>query len=129
MTITKGDMHTWKFQTPSTTTLGITDAKAYELRKENSNHWSFYCDDAYGIDTGFGTKYGNVLALGGQDYAKTCGNNEVISMTLDMTGEKFATLSFKVDEDYGVAMDDIDLSKEYRMIVDLYGDDQIKLLQ
>ena len=124
MTITKGNIHTWQFQTLTEVMIGITDVKAYETNK--GFNWSFkHLDDACGLDTDDGNKYGK-----GEPYADSCCNNEVISMTLDMTGDKYATLSFKIDDkDYGVAMHDIDLSKEYRMIIDLYSDDQVKLLQ
>ena len=126
--VTKGDIYTWKFQTPSQACLGITDAEAYESDK--GNNWSFHMHDAYGISAANGNKYDKVFAFMGHTYAKACCNNEVISMTLDMTGDKYATLSFKIDDkDYGIAVGDIDLSKEYRMIVNMFGVDQIKLLQ
>ena len=49
-------------------------------------------------------------------------------MTLDMTGNKYGTLSYTInDENYGIAFDKIDIDKEYCMIVKLYPYDKVQL--
>ena len=63
-------------------------------------------------------------------YAIPCSDNKKVSMTLDLTGDKYGSLSFEIDDkDYGNAFDTIDITKEYRMIVVLWNDEKIKLLQ
>ena len=55
--------------------------------------------------------------------------NDIVTMTLDMTGTKYASLSFKVnDKDFGVAFQEIDINLEYRMVIAVYYEDDIQLL-
>ena len=66
----------------------------------------------------------------GEEYAISCNDNDILSMTLDMTGQVNATLSFRInDKDYGIAFDQVDIAKKYCMIVALYSSEKIKLLQ
>ena len=52
----------------------------------------------------------------GDVYASKCGKGDVITMTLDMTGDKYATLSYKVSGiDHGIAFDNINIERPYSM--------------
>ena len=129
--IRKGNVKTWKFQTLSPVIVGVINYKVYQDHKDR-RHWFFTMrDDAFGLSTGNGNKMSKILlTVFGVKYAVSCHQNQVIEMTLDMTGDQYATLSFKIDaEDYGNAFDKIDIDKEYCMIVTLYNEEKIKLLQ
>ena len=88
-------------------------------------------DDAFGLSAGNGNKMSKILGtIFGEKYTVPCYQNEIIQMTLDMTGDQYATVSFRIDDkDFGTAFDNIDIDKEYCMIVTLYNEEKIKLLE
>ena len=127
--IKKGHVQTWKFQTECNVVLGVIDFDKY---KNGDIKWSFTDrDGAYGFSTSDGNTHAwDIESFVGDNYADKCNQNEIISMTLDMTGDEYGTLSFKIDdEEYGNAFDKIDIDKEYCMIVTLYNQEKIRLLQ
>ena len=64
-----------------------------------------------------------------QDYGKSWNNNDVITMILDMTNNKFGKLSFKInDEDQGIVSEDIDINKKYCMAIAMSTNTTAKII-
>ena len=128
--VEQNEIQIWEFRTLSELYLGIIDNNTFDQNRG----WMFnYRKNAYGLSTRNGNKicseYGTEIRSG-KEYAVKCTQNEIISMILDMTGDRYATLSFKInDKDYGIAFDKINIHNAYRMIVSLYTEDSIDLLQ
>ena len=122
--IKKGDIKTWKFKIAPSANLGVIDCEKYMKLRSMRNisdrvqdhiQWSAKVKPVYNMSFLYSTMRSNFEII--------CDDNG-ISMTLGMTGEKYATLSFKsyVPEEYrvknnhGVVFDDIHIDKEYYMI-------------
>ena len=128
MTIKKVEINTWKFkmltQNPDTM-IGIVDT---EMSKSKS---IFQTDIGYSFayDSRFGLKTGLNCGMIGEVYAQKCNQDDVITMILDMTGDEFATLSFKInDKEFGNAFDQIDMNRTYNMAVRIFNASKIQLL-
>ena len=73
--------------------------------------------------------YGPHCGEFGVSYAIKCGNDDVIAMTLDMSGDKYATLSYKINEvDYGNAFEEINIEESYSMAIRTWNPTDIQLL-
>lgn len=132
--VQKGDIKRWKFKLTDNEYpnihIGIIDAD----QKNNidlQNHkgeFAYLSNDCYSFYTLNG-KIWKLWSLPTIDYAKRCKNNDMIEMTLDMTGNKYGKLSFKInDKDYGVGVDNIDINKGYYMAISMYDTGQVQLL-
>ena len=56
--------------------------------------------------------------------------DDIIIMTLDMTGDEYGTLSYTInDTNYGIAFNQIDLNIKYHLVVSLDNEHKIQLLQ
>ena len=61
-------------------------------------------------------------------YGRSWDRNDIITMTLDMTGDKGKLLYKKNNDDYGPAFQGIDVSKEFRLGVCIYFNDNLQLI-
>ena len=148
ITVKKGQYQTWTIETVKNVDnvsfwglFGIIDVEYDKSLITNTwqleKRWwqkrtevirSSFCNDricSYGYYSIDGNKWTNGIW---QDYGTwwTGGDDmsHIISMKLDLTGKDKGILSYTVDGEYqGVAFDDIDLDKSYRMIFGFYSDD------
>ena len=130
--ISKGEIKTWKIKMLNLKDIcfGISDknpdrdVRDVFLDNRPNSH-------GFALDNGrlYSSHQNNIFRT--RYFMKDILNGSVVSMTLDMTGEKFGIVSYKVDdEDCGVAYNNIPIDKQYIMAVSLgYAEDEIQLLQ
>ena len=107
MIIRKGESKTWRLKLlaqPQDLCLAITATSNVE---ESKDLYIPNQPDSYGLALDNGYKYSK--AVRGDSYADTCNVNDIILMTLDMTGDTLkgkGTVSYKINEqDFGVAFE------------------------
>ena len=139
--IRKGDMQTWKMKItnarrgPRSVLFGIITYKQNELSfyKHMMGNFIDACEyscelHAYSWDSWDGV----TLCSDSKHSQRKYGQNEIISMTLDLTenrNKKNGTLSYTLNhKPLGVMIDDIDINQEYCMAVALFFDDSLQLL-
>ena len=61
-------------------------------------------------------------------YGRSWDRNDIITMTLDMTGGKVRLGYKKNNDDYGSAFENIDINKGYCMAVCIYFNDNLRLI-
>ena len=112
----------------------ITNTEPVEARwwrKKSEIMRSSFCNKhicSYGYYSMNGDKWTNGIW---EDYGISWTDyDDIISMKLDMTGKDKGTLSYTVDGQYqGIAFNNIDLNKSYRMIFGFYSaNDTVKLI-
>ena len=122
----------------------LSRAFKFGIMKYNPGHTEFYksMDSYFTNDSGdynyptafaFYSFNGNAQTnLPDQDYSSAyadveCNKNDVLTMTLDLSGEN-GILSYKWnDKDLGVAFDIIDVNQQYCMVVCVYHNDTFRL--
>ena len=126
--IGKGEIKIWKlklFSIDPAVCIGIISADRFHPNKDKL---FFDEETSFGIYTRNGCKYQNKEPKKA-DYFVNCDQNDLIAMTLNMTGKEFGTLSFKKNNtDYGIAFDNIDLNKKYYIAVSILNCNVIQLL-
>ena len=110
MRVKKGDVQTWRIKTSNVIYLGVID-NDYNIGKE-------YLQQILTVDC---------IIL---NDAIVSSKDGIISMTLDMTGDKCGLLSFRTDEkDFGIRFDSLDIDKGYNLIAKMNGNSSVQLLQ
>ena len=140
--ITKGNIQTWKLRISNESVrlravfFGISQIK--ERTESINTRLSHFCTTGwkaagYGFYSWTGEKQTN-LESGyiRKDYGGTWDHNDIVTMTLDMTGEKdehYGVLSYKLnEEDLGPAFEKIDINGEFRLAVCVFHLDNIQLI-
>lgn len=127
MVIKKGNIKRWKLKLldidPSIF-IGIVDPES----KPNINGGFFNQNNTFALSTHSGMKYGNGQPL--TIYSNKCKQNDIITMTLDMTRIYRGSLSFTInDNEYEQAFNTINVDKEYIMAISIHNPETVQLLQ
>ena len=113
ITVKKGDIKTWRIKTDSTIWLGVIDHETCLAIDHNDPNF-----------------IKQISVNDNELNAILCNKNDIISMILDMSGDKYGTLAFKVnDKDYQIAFNEIDLDKRYHIVAQLTVYSQVKLFE
>ena len=128
--IRRGEVRTWKIKVLNPiqdVCFGISDIEA-------KTHVGYLADRLNSL--GLGLDNGLLYSVDGfNGYAKQYTRHyinidDVISMTVDMTGDTFGTVSYEIRDEYcGIAFDKINIDKQYTMAISMAMDDKIQLLQ
>ena len=141
--IKKGDTQTWIIKiTNENPREDVARAFLYgivqyttqnDIEKYNKNE-TYFTDGRleFGCGYGFFSYSGCVQSNLITDYKAygpdTCDKNDVLSMTLDLSGNN-GVLSYKLnDTPLGIAFDNIDVNKKYCMVVCVYFNDNFQLI-
>jgi len=124
--VRRGQIRTWKMNVVKQD--NFTGFHAYiglcDVTKCHSKIEGPYTEYALSMDTGnkcAGTRVGKAYAEPGK-------RNQIVQMTLDMTGKK-GTLKYQIDrKNYGVAFDNIDLNKCYKLCISMEKKSSFELL-
>ena len=132
--LSKGDIKTWRIkilQSVKDICFGITDIESKNDAHENASYVSHRLNShGFGLDFGSLYSYDENAGRDHINFAKPCEMNNIISMTVDMTGDEFGIVSYACDDkDLGVAFKNIKMDKQYTMIVSFGRGDKIQLLQ
>ena len=134
MIITKGDTKIWRFrflEENSDVIIGIVNSTKRDKHAKGLSPFMHSMDfDSCGIYTKDGRIYSCKIDEYEKDYATRCDMNDILTMTLDMTGDEYGTVSFKMnDTDYGIAFDKIDVNKTYCMALSMFHPERVQLLE
>ena len=128
MVVKKGEVKTWRLKMLSDfpdAIIGIVDKEKLVLNGFDTHSW------VPSIDTRYGMLYtmASDRDLYGAPYGKRVRINHVIEMTLDMTGDEYGRLSYKINDiDYGVAFDEIEIERGYNLAMRIGNDCSIQML-
>ena len=64
-----------------------------------------------------------------RQYGIECGEGDMITIQLDMTNETGKISYWINDKEYGVAFDDVDVSKKYRLAVSLFFEEEVEIMK
>ena len=112
---------------------GISNTSEIDNWNEKSGAYHF-CDTEFN-GSGYGyyawTGYTHTsLRAERNPYGPSWDKDDIITMTLDMTGKKYGVLSYAINgKDLGVAFDDIDIDGNYRMSVCMHSKDSLQLVE
>ena len=137
LVMTKGDVESWTFSVSGISThsiiraaVGIADIAKLESNEKEGSFGAPAKRVGIVYHAGLAKKYVSVCGWITKKYGTKWRANEILTMTLDLTDDKYGKLSFKKDdEDMGVLYDKIDVNRTYCMGISVRSNCIIELKQ
>ena len=139
--IKKGEIMTWSIKITNESIERLDNrAVMYGISNISENDgWNkqsygyHFCDLSFtGAGYGYDAWTGNTqtsLTVQRNNYGPSWDKDDIITMTLDMSGQKYGVLSYAINgKNLGVAFDQIDIDDKYRMTACIYYYDKLQLV-